>query len=222
MSDKRVAKPIRAILVDDHELVRAGILALLQKLKIQVVAEAGDGEQALRLIQAHKPDVVLMDIALPGSNGLETTEKVVQAFPQVKVIILSVHANVAYAHRALRVGASGYLLKNSRSAELDLALQAVTHGEVYLSPVVARLIASDYAPSAQDEASSLEHLSPREREILTLLAHGYTRKQIAEKLMISPKTFDTYRAQLMEQLDIHDVAGLVRYAAHMGLVPQDD
>ncbi len=222
MEEHPTTRPIRVILVDDHELVRAGILALLQKLKLQVVAEAGDGEEAFRLIQLHQPDIVLMDIALPGANGLETTARVVRAFPQVKVIILSVHANIAYARRALRVGASGYLLKNSRAAELELAVQAVTCNEIYLAPAVARMIASDYAPSPEREAASLERLSPRQREILVLLAQGYTRKQIAEKLMISPKTFDTYRAQLMEQLEIHDVAGLVRYAAHMGLLPADE
>ncbi len=222
MAEEHANNPIRVLLADDHELVRAGILALLQNLKLQVVAEASDGNEAVRLIGLHQPDVALMDIAMPGLNGLDATARIAQEFPNVKVIILSVHANVEYARRALRVGAAGYLLKNSRAAELDLAIQAVTRGEIYLSPAVARFIAADYAPGPQGEAASLERLSHRQREILELLAKGFTRKQIAEKLMISPKTFDTYRAQLMEELGIHDVAGLVRYAARMGLLTPDD
>ena len=129
MAEQTTPRPIRVLLADDHELVRAGFLALLQKLKIEVVAEASDGDEAVRLIELRQPDVVLMDIAMPGLNGLEATAHVTQRFPQVKVIILSVHANIEYAHRALRVGAAGYLLKNSRLAELDLALQAVTRGK---------------------------------------------------------------------------------------------
>ena len=222
MAEQTTPRPIQVLLADDHELVRAGFLALLQKLKIEVVAEASDGDEAVRLIELRQPDVVLMDIAMPGLNGLEATAHVTQRFPQVKVIILSVHANIEYAHRALRVGAAGYLLKNSRLAELDLALQAVTRGEVYLSPAVARLIAMDYAPGQQGAAASLEHLSPRQREILQLLAKGYSRRQIAEHLVISPKTVDTYRGQMMEQLAVHDVAGLVRYAVRMGLVTPDE
>jgi DNA-binding NarL/FixJ family response regulator len=220
--DEQYDKPIRVLLADDHELVRAGFRALLQKLKLQVVAEASDGNEAVRLIGVHRPEVVLMDIAMPGLNGLDATGRIALEFPKVKVIILSVHANVEYARRALRVGAAGYLLKNSRLPELALAIQAATNNEIYLSPAVARFVAADYAPGPQGEAASLERLSHREREILELLAKGFTRKQIAEKLMISPKTFDTYRAQLMDELDIHDVAGLVRYATRMGLLTPDE
>ncbi len=222
MTEQMTTRPLRVLLADDHELVRAGFRALLQKLEVEVVAEASDGNEAVHLAEVHHPNVVLMDIAMPGLNGLEATAHIAQRFPLVKVIILSVHANLEYAHRALRVGAAGYLLKNSRLAELDLALQAVSRGEVYLSPAVASLIATDYVSGPQGDATSLERLSRRQREILQLLAKGYSRKQIADQLVISPKTFDTYRAQLLEQLAVHDVAGLVRYAVRKGLVTPEE
>jgi DNA-binding NarL/FixJ family response regulator len=214
--------PIRVLLADDHDLVRAGFRTLLREMGLQVVAEASTGNEALRLIERYKPDVVLMDIAMPDVNGLEATSRLTDEFPSVRVIILSMHANAEYARRALRAGAAGYLLKNSKAAELDLAIKAVIRGETYLTPAVARFIAEDYVKGSQNKPGSLERLTPRQLEILQLLVKGYTRKQIADKLTISPKTFDTYRAQLMEQLDIHDVAGLVRYAIRMGLVTPDE
>jgi DNA-binding NarL/FixJ family response regulator len=209
---------LRIILADDHELVRAGFRALLGKLRYQVVAEASDGNEAMRLIMLHIPDVVLMDITMPGLNGLEATTQVTQQCPTVRVIILSMHANAEYARRALRAGAVGYLLKNSRESELDIAIKAAAEGQIYLSPAVAKFIAADYARRGSGETRSLERLAPRQLEILQLIAKGYTRKQIAERLVISVKTFDSYRALLMEQLGIHDTAGLVRYASEMGLV----
>jgi DNA-binding NarL/FixJ family response regulator len=214
--------PIRVLLADDHALVRAGFRALLQNLGMEVVAEANDGAEALRLIDAHRPDVVLMDIAMPGLNGLEATTRVAQAFPDVRIIILSMHANAEYARRAVRAGAVGYLLKDASTSELEFAIKAVARGEAYLSPAVSKHIVADYAQSVGSQGSSLEHLSPRLREILQLIAEGHSRKDIAQKLNISVKTFDTYRAQLMQQLDLHDVAGLARYAARMGLVPPDE
>jgi DNA-binding NarL/FixJ family response regulator len=210
----------RVLLADDHALVRAGFRALLRELGIQVVAEASHGDEALDLIEKHNPDVVLMDIAMPGLNGLEATARVAQAFPGVRVIILSMHANVEYARRALRAGAAGYLLKNSTAAELAMAIEAVTRGEAYLSPAVAKVVAEDYARSGSDD-KSLIPLTARQLEILQLIAKGFTRKQIAERLNISVKTVDTFRAQIMEQLDIHDAAGLVSYAARMGLLKLD-
>jgi DNA-binding NarL/FixJ family response regulator len=214
--------PIRVLLADDHDLVRAGLRTLLRGMGLQVVAEASTGNEALRLTERYKPDVVLMDIAMPDLNGLEATSRLTDEFPSVRVIILSMHANAEYARRALRAGAAGYLLKNSKATELDLAITAVIRGETYLTPAVARFIAEDYLRGSQSKSGSLEGLTPRQLEILQLLVKGYTRKQIADKLTISPKTFDTYRAQLMEQLNIHDVAGLVRYATRMGLVGPDE
>jgi DNA-binding NarL/FixJ family response regulator len=208
----------RVLLADDHALVRTGFRALLRELGIEVVAEASDGNEALRLIELHMPDVVLMDIGMPGLNGLEATAIVTQAFPKVRVIILSMHANGEYARRALRAGAVGYLLKNSKATELDLAIKAAAQGESYISPAVAKFIAADYARRGSGETRSPERLAPRQFEILQLIAKGYTRKQIAEKLVISVKTFDAYRAQLMKQLNVRDTAGLVSYASEMGLV----
>ena len=213
-----VSAPIRVLIADDHELVRAGFRTLLLDLGMQVVAEASGGNETLRLIALHRPDVVLMDIAMPDLNGLETTERVAQQFPHCRVIILSMHGNAQYARRALRVGAAGYLLKNSKLPELEFAIHAVMRGETYLTPAVANFIAADYARQRKDQTKPTSPLTLRQIEIVQLIAKGYTRKQIAEKLTISPKTFDTHRAQLMEQLDIHDTAGLVDYATRLGLL----
>jgi DNA-binding NarL/FixJ family response regulator len=220
--DHHTPTPIRVLLADDHDLVRAGFRTLLREMGMQVVAEASNGNEALRLVEVHKPDVVLMDIAMPEVNGLEATARVTEAFPKVRVIILSMHANAEYARRALRAGAVGYLLKNSRAPELELAIKAVVQGETYLTPKVAKFVVASYAPTGKGETGMIDHLTPRQIEILQLIAKGYTRKQIAEKLNISPKTFDTYRAQLMRQLKIDDAAGLVRYAARSGLLTPDE
>ena len=213
---------IRVLIADDHALVRTGFRSLLEKLGFQVIGEARNGNEALQMIQSLRPDIVLMDIAMPELNGLESTTRITSEFPNVRVIILSMHATVEYARRAVRAGAAGYLLKDSSAAELDLALQAVARGETYLCSRVSKYIVSDYTQGVQTRASSLDKLTTRQREILQLIAEGYSRKEIAEKLNISAKTFDTYRAQLMEQLDIHDVAGLVRYAMQMGLITTDE
>jgi DNA-binding NarL/FixJ family response regulator len=214
--------PLRILLADDHALVRAGFRALLEGLGMEVVAEAGDGDQALRLIGSHRPDIVLMDIAMAGLSGLEATRRAVEEFPGVRVIILSMHANAEYARRAVRAGAAGYLLKDASTAELEIALDAVARGQTYLSPVVATHLLADYARTVLQRVDAPEQLAPRLREVLQLIAQGYPRREIARKLNISPKTFDTYRGQLMEQLDIHDTAGLVRYAARMGLIAPDE
>jgi DNA-binding NarL/FixJ family response regulator len=221
-AQQRNVKAVRVLLADDHALFRAGLGALLRELGVMVAGEATDGAEALRLIEQHKPDVVLMDIAMPGLNGLEATARAAEAFPDVRVIILSMHANVEYARRALTAGAAGYLLKNSKPAELETAIDAVVRGDTYLTPGVAKFIATDYARSRRGGAGLAGHLTPRQIEILELIAKGHTRKQIAGKLNISVKTFDTYRAQLMEQLDVHDTAGLVSYATRAGLVVPDE
>jgi DNA-binding NarL/FixJ family response regulator len=215
-------KPIRILLADDHTLVRAGFRSLLEHLPgLKVIAEAGDGREALRFIEAERPDVVFMDIAMPGMNGLEAAARVAREFPNVRVIILSMNAAEEYVLQALRCGAAGYLLKNADTAELDLALKAVMRGETYLSPAVSKHVVADYVRRVGSEASPLERLTPRQREVLQLIAEGNTTKEIARKLNVSVKTVETHRAQLMDQLDIHDVAGLVRYAIRVGLVAAD-
>jgi DNA-binding NarL/FixJ family response regulator len=215
-------KPIRVLLADDHALVRAGFRALLQSLPdMEVVAEAGDGREALRLIDLHQPDVVLMDIGMPGLNGLEAAARIVEESPHIRVIILSMHATEEYVLRALRAGAAGYLLKDAGTAELELAVRAVVQGEMYLSPAVSKHVIAEYVQRVSSEPNSFEQLSPRHREILQLIAEGQTTKEIAQTLDLSVKTIETYRTQLMERLDIHDIAGLVRYAIRMGLITSD-
>jgi DNA-binding NarL/FixJ family response regulator len=218
--------PIRVLLADDHELVRAGFRALLTSLSdVEVVAEADDGRAALKLVAVHHPDVVLMDITMPGLNGLEATSRIVKEFPRTRVIILSMHASEDHVLLALRKGASGYLLKGARLAELDLAVRSVARGEVYLSPVASKHILADYMqrdgePKAATvgDSHSIERLTARQREVLQLIAEGRTVKQISQTLGISVKTAETHRAQIMERLDIHDLAGLVRYAIRAGII----
>jgi DNA-binding NarL/FixJ family response regulator len=215
-------KSIRILLADDHTLVRAGIRSLVQALSgIQVVAEAGDGREALSLIETHQPDVALLDIAMPGLNGLEVAAQVADNFPYVRVMILSMHANEEYVLRALRAGASGYLLKDADTAELELAIKAVTRGETYLSPAVSKHVTEYVRRVGEETHSTLERLTPRQREVLQLVAEGHTTQEIACMMNISVKTVETHRTQLMERLDIHDIAGLVRYAVREGLVILD-
>jgi DNA-binding NarL/FixJ family response regulator len=212
---------MRVLLADDHVLVRAGIRALLDKLSdVQVVAEANDGREALALIEIHQPEVVIMDVAMPGLNGLEATARIGREFPHVRVIILSMHANEEYVQQALRVGAAGYLLKDAAMVELEVALKTVINGEAYLSPDLAQRLAA-YTRRIGGEASLLERLTPRQREILQLIAEGHTTQDIALILKISPKTVETHRAQLMDRLGVYDVPGLVRYAIRSGLIVSD-
>ncbi len=220
---------IKVLLADDHALVRAGIHSLLQRLSgIQIIAEAGEGHETLRLIKEKKPDIVLLDISMPGLNGLEIADRVAKEFPKVRIIILSVHMNEEYVLHAIRVGAAGYLLKNSGIEELELAIKSVARGEMYLSPPISRQVITDYierlngkAGHKKSKSELYEILTPRQREIVQLIAEGCTTKEIADKLKVSIKTVDTHRTQLMERLDIHDIAGLVRYAIRAGIVTQD-
>jgi DNA-binding NarL/FixJ family response regulator len=215
-------RPIRVLLADDHALVRAGMRTLLQNLPgIEVVAEASDGREALNLIKAQRPDVVLMDITMPELNGLEATARIVKEVPGTRVIILSMHASEEYVLQALRAGAEGYLLKDADTAELELAVKAAARGEIYLSPAVSKHVIGNYVRRTGDETSSLGMLTPRQREILQLIAEGHSTKDIARTLAISVKTVETHRTQLMERLDIHDIAGLVRYALRVGLAKSD-
>jgi DNA-binding NarL/FixJ family response regulator len=216
-------KLIRILLADDHNLVRAGIRSLLQNMEgIKVIAEAGDGHEALRLIRIYRPDVVLIDIAMPGLNGLGVAARVAKEFPNVRVIVLSMHTNEEYVLQALRAGATGYLVKGAEPAELEIAIKAVASGETYLSPSVSKHVIMNYIKRLSNDTSLLEPLTPRQHEVLQLIAEGHSTKKIAQILSISVKTVETHRKQLMERLDIHDIAGLVRYAIRMGLVRPDE
>jgi DNA-binding NarL/FixJ family response regulator len=211
--------PVRVILADDHALLRAGIRSLLHGLKeIEVVAEASNGLEALKLIKAHHPDVLCTDIGMAGMNGLVLTGRVVKEFPRVRVIILSMHASEEYVCQALRLGAAGYLLKDSAPSELSFAIKAAARGETYLTPSISKHVINNYVQRTGGESSPLELLTLRQREILQLVAEGRTTKEIARTLHIGIKTVETHRTQLMDRLDIHDLAGLVRFAIRVGLV----
>lgn len=210
---------IRIVLADDHALVRAGIRALLEKLPgIEVVGEAGDGREALERIKTAAPHIVLLDISMAGLGGLEALPCIVRDFPAAKVIILSAHANEEYVLRALRSGAAGYMLKDAAAEELALAIKAVTQNQTYLSPSVSRTVIESYLTRAAGIEGPIEILTPRQREILQLIAEGKNTKEIAGTLGISIKTAEAHRSQLMDRLGIHDVAGLVRFAVRIGLV----
>jgi DNA-binding NarL/FixJ family response regulator len=209
----------RVLLVDDHVLVRAGIRALLEKIpNVDVVGEAGTGREAVELIKSESPSLVLMDIAMRELGGLEALARITKDFPNVKVIILSAHANEEYVIRALRSGAAGYMLKDAATAELDLAIRSVIEDKTYLSPSISRTVIDSYLERVGGQASPLEQLTPRQREILQSIAEGKNTKEIASDLEISVKTVESHRLQLMERLNIHDVPGLVRYAIRRGLV----
>ena len=214
---------IRVLLAEDHKLVRAGIRSLLQDLiGIEVVGEAGNGREALQLMETLHPDVVLMDIAMPELNGLEAAKRINKDFPGVRVIILSMHTSEEYVLQALRAGAAGYLLKDANPVELELAIKAVVQGETYLSPAVSKHVVKDYLRRVGKQTDLLQVLTSRQREVLQLIAEGHATKEIADKLDIGVKTVETHRAQLMDRLDIHDEAGLVRYAMRVGLIRTED
>ena len=207
---------LRIIIADDHTLVRAGLVTLINRMPdAEVVGEAGDGRELLKLVRELQPDVALMDIAMPGLNGLEAAERVHNDYPKIKVVILSMHANEEYVAQALKAGASGYLLKDAATAELEMALKVVAQGQFYLSPSISRQVVDSYLHGGP---TGLDLLSPRQREILQLIAEGKSTREIAELLHLSVKTVETHRAQLMDRLDIHDTAGLVRYALRKGLI----
>jgi DNA-binding NarL/FixJ family response regulator len=216
-------KTIRVLLADDHTLVRAGLRKLLESIPdLDVVGEADDGLALLALVEQMRPDLVLMDIAMPGLNGLEATARVVKSWPDTKVVILSMHQSEEYVRQALRNGAAAYLLKDAAPAELHIAIQAVRRNETYLSPAVSKGVLSDYVQRLRGEETPSAQLTPRQREVLQLIAEGHSTKEIARRLDLSVKTVDTHRSQLMRQLDIHEVAGLVRHAMRIGLISAGD
>jgi DNA-binding NarL/FixJ family response regulator len=221
---KSPVKPIRVLLADDHTLVRAGIRALLEKLPgVEVVGEAGDGREVLNLVKTKEPNVVLMDISMPGLNGLEAATRMAGDFPDVRVVILSMHNNEEYVWRALKAGVAGYLLKKSATAELEIALQRVVQGDIYISQEISRRIVRKLPlQGIADRKSPFEQLTSRQREILQLVAEGQNTKGIAEILKVSPKTIEYHRMKLMNSLNIHDVPGLVRFAMQAGLLPQEN
>lgn len=216
-------KPIRILLADDHALIRNGLRSLLQTLPdLEVVGEASNGQEALEQIDALQPDIVLSDITMPVMTGLDMVEKLRASNSPVRVIILSMHASEEYVTRAVRVGANGYLLKDADLTELQLAIQTVQRGENYLTPSASQHVMTDYLRRLSGQTPEQEPLTPRQQEILRHIAVGLSTKEIARKLQISVKTVETHRAQLMDRLNIHDVASLVRYAIRKGMISADE
>ena len=212
---------VRILIAEDHALVRAGLRKLLEGISgVEVVGESGDGRDALAQVGSKSPDIALLDIAMPGLNGLEAAARIVAEHLGTRVILLSMYANEEYVLQALRAGVAGYILKDSALEELELAIRSVRRGDTYLSPAVSRHV-GEYVRRTGAEPTPRESLTPRQREILQLIAEGNTTKRIAGTLGVSVKTVETHRSQLMEKLDIHDVAGLVRYAIRIGLVTPD-
>ena len=212
---------LRVLLADDHALVRAGMRSLLRDIEgVEVVGEAADGAEALAMAARTRPDAVLLDIAMRGMGGLEAAARFREQHPGVKVVILSMHASEEYVLQALRAGAAAYLIKDSATAELEIALKSVMRGETYLSPAISRQVVEGYV-QRMGAGAPVDPLTPRQREVLKGIAEGRSTKRIALDLGLSVKTVETHRAQIMERLGIRDIAGLVRYAMRTGLVPPE-
>ena len=206
------------MIADDHVLVRAGIRALVEKQpNMEVVDEASNGNEALALVRKHQPDVVLMDISMPELNGLEAIRQLAKELPNVRGLILSMHADEEHVWHALQAGAAGYLVKGGSLAELELAINSVAQGETYLSPGISRHVISQYIDRTTGHRA-VEPLTPRQREILQLIAEGKNTKQIALILNISAKTVESHRAHLTKRLGARDIASLVRHALRLKLV----
>lgn len=212
---------IRVLLAEDHTIVRQGLRSILHGQEgIHIVGEAEDGREAVDLVQQLQPDIVLMDLSMPLLSGLEATRQIKSQVPQVQVLVLTVHDDEEYIFQILQAGASGYLLKQSAVGELVAAIQAVSRGDSYLSPAISKKIVDEYVRQAQTQGQMdpYEQLTDREREVLHLIAEGYSTQEIADLLFISPKTVRGHRASLTEKLDIHSTADLTRYAIRKGIV----
>lgn len=215
--------PIDVLLADDHAVLRAGIRALLEgdaSSGIRVVGEAGTGDEAVDLVQRLKPDVVVMDLSMPGSGGLEATRRITALGFDTKVLVLTMHAEEEYLIPVLEAGASGYLNKTTADSELIGAIGTVSRGEVHLPPQATKLLLKEYRDQADPDTEALHKLSSREQEVLALTAEGFSSKEIGEKLFISPKTVDTYRSRIMDKLGLSHRSELVRFALKVGLLRQ--
>jgi two-component system, NarL family, response regulator NreC len=213
---------IRVLLADDHTLIRSGIATLLQSNKdFIVVGEAEDGEQAVRKTGELRPTVVVMDLSMPKLSGIEATKQIKKKYPEVNVLVLTMHENEEYVYQILKSGAAGYVLKSAGKEELISAIRAAAKGEKFFSPRISQLMAEGYVRRVEQVTTEIEPgdvpLTRREREVLILVVDGLTNQQIADQLFISPRTVDTHRTNIMQKLNIHDLANLVRYAIEHGI-----
>lgn len=214
--------PTKVLLVDDHRLVREGLSSLLASYEnIKVIGEASDGRKAVRLAASLQPDVIVMDIAMEGLNGIEATKQIIDSCPNCRVVVLSMHATSEYIHNAFRAGATGYLLKESAGQEVVEAITVVARGRKYLSHRLSETLAEEliYDEKRVRSGSPIQSLSPREREIIQLVVEGKSSAQIASTLFLSVKTIETYRSRLMKKLDIPNIPALVKFAIKHGLTP---
>lgn len=211
---------INVVIADDHHLVREGIRALLERAEdIKVIGEAQDGQEAVEQVERLRPDVLVLDISMPRLNGIQAAERLRGGTTQI--VFLSMHSDETLVRQALQNGARGYLLKRSVTAELLLAVRAAQRGELYLSPEVASAVLDDFV-STSPQTTPIDRLSPREREVLQLIAEGRTNNEIAEAMTLSVKTVEKHRASIMSKLDVHDLAGMVRIAIKYGLIFLDE
>ena len=212
---------LRLLLGDDHTLFRHGVRKILEERpEWEIIAEVGDGREAVRKCVALKPEVAVLDIAMPLLNGIDATQQIVRKVPETRVLVLSMHSDEAYVTRALQAGATGYMLKDSAGKDLLKGISSVAAGQAYFSPPIARLMLDDYVRrvAGSDVADRYETLSSREREIFQLIAEARTNKEVAELLEISPATVETHRARILQKLDIHNTAELVLYAVRRGVI----
>ncbi len=208
------------LLVDDHPLMRVGIKSILdQQDDIHIVGEAGDGRTALKITEEKKPDIVIMDISMPNLNGIEATRQICKQHPDTRIIVLTVHSSKQFVQKMLKAGAHGYLLKDALYNELSQAIEAVSKDKVYLSSKVAQIVVKDYISGNHSESDTeFKTLTSREREVLQGLAEGKSTKQIAAELFVSTKTIETHRKNIMDKLNIRNLADLVKYAIREGII----
>lgn len=215
-------RKLRLLLADDHTLVRQGLRKILEERQDwEVVEEVGDGREAVRAAIAQKPDVAIVDAAMPLLNGIDATQQIVRRMPEIRVLMLSMHSDEAYLTRALQAGVTGYILKDSAGKDLIKGVEAVAQGQAFFSPAIERLMQDDYvrrAAGVTAVADRYETLSTREREIFQLIAEARTSREVAELLAISPATVETHRARILQKLDIHNTAELVLYAVRRGVI----
>ena len=219
--DYRKSTRLRLALADDHTIMRSGLRLLLERESdFSIVGEAGDGREVIEIVEAQSPDVVIMDVAMPNLNGIEAARRITSAHPRTAVIILSMHSDESYVLRALNAGARGYLLKDSAESDLISAVRAVSEGKAFFSPAISKLLVEDYVRQLRQRGveDSYELLTPRERELLQLVAEGKTTKEAATVLNLSPHTVDTHRSNLMRKLNVNSLPELILYAVRKGVI----